>query len=95
MQFPFSINYAPATSMSAIYTDPVTTVPAPPTVPVFAVDLVCGQSVVEHEHLVRVLQSGSSVVLVLQLHRCIQQGQVAANDESVRAVYTNTKQRQH
>ena len=77
--------------MSTMYRGPVTPVPGPPTVPVFAVDLICGQSVVEHEHLVRVLQSGSSVVLVLQLHRCIQQGQVAANNESVRAVYKKTE----
>lgn len=60
------------------------------TVPVFAVDLVSGQRVVKHEHLVRVLEPWTGVVPVFQLHRRVQQRQVATHDQSVRTVYNKS-----
>lgn len=54
--------------------------------PVLAVDLVGREGLVEHEHLEVRVQAGSLVVGVLQLQGGIQQGQVAAHDQGVRAV---------
>lgn len=54
--------------------------------PVFAVDLVSGECVVKHEHFVRVLQTRPCVLSVLKFHRGVQQGQIAAYDQSVRTV---------
>lgn len=54
--------------------------------PVFAVDLVGGEGVVKHQDLVGILEPWSGVLTVFQLHGRIQQGEIAADDESVRTV---------
>lgn len=55
-------------------------------VPILPVDLVGCEGVVKHQDLVCILQPRARVVLVLQLHGGVQQGQVAADDQGVGAV---------
>lgn len=53
--------------------------------PVLSVGLVSSQGVLEHEDTVAGVEAGAAVLAELQLHRRVQQRQVPAHDQRVRA----------
>lgn len=53
--------------------------------PVLSVGLISGQGVLEHKDAVTRVEAGAAVLVELQLHRRVQQRQVPAHDQRIRA----------